>query len=507
MKAVIYARVSSKEQEEEGYSIPAQRKLLKEYADRLGIQVIATFEEAETAKKAGRPQFNRMLEFLVANPEVRNILVEKTDRLYRNFKDYTLLDVEERDLRVHLVKEGEVLSRESRSHQKFIHGVKVLMAKNYSDNLSEEVKKGQLEKADQGIWPSNAPIGYLNRLEDHTIVPDPKKAPLIRRAFELAETGQFSLAKLKRELFNMGLRSTRAGRELGKEAMARVLRNPIYYGDFVWMGKTYRGAHIPLVDRTTFERVQGTMGFVQKPKLTKRDFAFAGLLACEHCGCAITAEEKRKKSGRTYVYYHCTNGRGACPNVTYIRQELIEEGFVRALRGIHLSREVVEWTQQALLESAKEEREFRETQIANFAARYKKLDSYISQAYEDKLEGTLEPDRWRRKNEEWKREQGLIEDRLKVLRAANTSFLEEGIKLMELAERAADLFTKMTGAEKREMLSLVLSNPRVADGSVRYDYKMPFALFTNVVDLKEWRGRVDEFRTWCFERGSCRAAS
>jgi site-specific DNA recombinase len=43
-----------------------------------------------------------------------------------------------------------------------MHGIKVLMAKNYVDNLSEETRKGMFEKAEQGIWPSFAPLGYRN---------------------------------------------------------------------------------------------------------------------------------------------------------------------------------------------------------------------------------------------------------------------------------------------------------------------------------------------------------
>ena len=75
-------------------------------------------------------------------------------------KDYVTLD--DLGLDVHLVKENQVFSRESRSSEKFTHGIKVLMAKNYIDNLPEEARKGMLEKAAQGIWPSYAPLGYKN---------------------------------------------------------------------------------------------------------------------------------------------------------------------------------------------------------------------------------------------------------------------------------------------------------------------------------------------------------
>ena len=130
-KAVLYARASSDRQEKEGFSIPAQIKFLKEYANDSDLRIVRRFTEAETAKKSGRTEFNNMLDFLKHNNDVKIVLVEKTDRLYRNFKDYVIL--EEYDLEVHLVKENQVLSKDSRSNEKFIHGIKVLMAvKNYS---------------------------------------------------------------------------------------------------------------------------------------------------------------------------------------------------------------------------------------------------------------------------------------------------------------------------------------------------------------------------------------
>jgi signal transduction histidine kinase/DNA invertase Pin-like site-specific DNA recombinase len=174
-------RVSSKEQEKEGYSIPAQQKLLAAYADGLGLTVAREFVDVETAKRAGRTGFSQMLAYLrKSEARCRIVLVEKTDRLYRNFKDYVTLD--ELDLELHLVKENVALSSDSRSSEKFIHGIKVLMAKNYIDNLSEETRKGMLEKAEQGIWPSYAPLGYSN-VEDaqgrNVIVPDPELAPMV----------------------------------------------------------------------------------------------------------------------------------------------------------------------------------------------------------------------------------------------------------------------------------------------------------------------------------------
>ena len=94
--AVVYARVSSKDQEREGFSIPAQLKLLRTYALEHRLTILQEFVDVETAKQAGRGGFGEMLAFLKANPSCRTMLVEKTDRLYRNIRDW--ITVDDRDL-------------------------------------------------------------------------------------------------------------------------------------------------------------------------------------------------------------------------------------------------------------------------------------------------------------------------------------------------------------------------------------------------------------------------
>ena len=110
-----------------------------------------------------------MRAYLQAHSTVHTILCEKTDRLYRNFKDYVDLDVDLHGLTIILAKEGETISRDSKSHQKLVHGLKVLLAKNYIDNLKEETGKGLREKAEQGEFPSRAPLGYRNNKETKRI--------------------------------------------------------------------------------------------------------------------------------------------------------------------------------------------------------------------------------------------------------------------------------------------------------------------------------------------------
>lgn len=207
-EAVLYARVSSKDQEKEGFSIPAQLRLLREYAASKGLVVAQEFTDVETAKESGRTNFGQMLSYLKKHARVcRTILVEKTDRLYRNIKDYGTVD--ELDVEIRLVKENEIISRESRSSEQFVHGIKVLMARNYSLNLAEETVKGMTEKARAGIYPSCAPVGYRN--VDGTdgkriIVPDLDAAPVITELFGRFAAGRHSVKSLVKELNAEGVK-------------------------------------------------------------------------------------------------------------------------------------------------------------------------------------------------------------------------------------------------------------------------------------------------------------
>src|ERR1700738_1356908 len=211
-QAGLYARVSSKEQEKEGFSIPAQLKLLKEYAAAQGFAMANEYVDVETAKQTGRTSFGEMVAHLKAHPLIRVLLVEKTERLYRHLKDWITGD--ELDVEMHFPKEGVVLSRESRSSEKFMHGIKVLMAKNYIDNLSEETRKGMQEKAEQGYWPSFAPLGYRN-LDGpdgkKIIAPDPDVAPIISKLFDWYATGHLSLKEAAYKARGAGLVYRKSG--------------------------------------------------------------------------------------------------------------------------------------------------------------------------------------------------------------------------------------------------------------------------------------------------------
>ncbi len=489
-KAVLYARVSSKEQEKEGFSIPAQLKLLNKYAADNRLQVVQEYVDVETAKKSGRTGFAEMIKFLRKEEKskqpsfCRTLVVEKTDRLYRNLKDWVTLD--ELDLGIHFVKENVILSQESRSSEKFMHGIKVLMAKNYIDNLSEETKKGMIEKAEQGIYPSFAPLGYAN-VEcngKRFIQPDPVVGPQVLKMFEWYATGDYSLLELTRKSHREGFTFRKSGQKVSKSVVHKILKNPLYYGEFRWAGKIYKGTHEPLVSRELFDRVQEVMDEKGRRKTgqQKHSWAFQGLLSCGHCGCALVAEIKKKQ----YVYYHCTGNKGKCPE-KWVREEEIARQFGQAIGAIRMDDDVLDWVIAALKESHADKKKYHAERIASLQAQYEKLQRRLDAMYEDKLDGRIDQDFYDRKSSAWKKEQDEILRKLERQQNANRSYLDEGVKLLELAQRAVILYEKQTVQEKRRIINFVCSNSLWKDGRLHPNYRQPFDILaeTNLSHQKE----------------------
>ena len=164
-QAVIYARVSTKEQEKEGFSIDAQLKLLRDYASANGYAVLQEYVDVETAKRAGRTNFTEMVGFFKkmkkskAGAEMRRvILVEKTDRLYRNLKDWVTLD--DLDLELHLVKEKMRLSpADSRSSEKLHAWHQGVDGEKLHRQLVGGSQKGNARKGGAGAIPESSPTG------------------------------------------------------------------------------------------------------------------------------------------------------------------------------------------------------------------------------------------------------------------------------------------------------------------------------------------------------------
>ena len=480
---VAYARVSSREQEREGYSIPAQRKLLAEYARSRGFQIDREFIDIESAKNPGRKHFTEMLQELSHSTPYRVVLVEKTDRLYRNRTDALAFEslIEKRGVEIHLVKEGRVIGKDSRSQDKFMHDIHVAVAKHYLENLKEEVKKGMREKAAQGIYPGRAPFGYRNNSLARSIDIDEKRRPIVKLIFELYATGNHSLSTLRAAILQ------EAGIRISRGYLEKMLKNCFYVGQFIWRGEEYRGTHEPIISPQQFQRVQEAFAEHHKPKYRKHNFAFAGLLRCAHDGCIVTTELQK---GR-YVYYRCSHGRGKCP-LPYMREEQLSEHLGDLLKGIYVPETVARTIVDSLNTDLQQSEKQREDKVAEFQQRLAAVRTRMDKLYEDKLDGKIDDEFWTRKQAEYREQERSLE---RSVAALSTPVTRENVltvqRVFELANKAHFLYLTRNPAERGQLLRSVLLNCATDGESLSPTYRKPFDLIFNRSKTEDWSGRED----------------
>jgi site-specific DNA recombinase len=481
--AYLYARVSSREQEREGYSIPAQRRLLAEYARLHGYLIARELIDVESAKNPGRKQFCEMLQLLESDSACRIVLVEKTDRLYRNRTDALAFEalIEKRGVEIHLVKEGRVIGKDSRSQDKFMHDIHVAVAKNYVENLKEEVKKGMREKAEQGIYPGRAPFGYQNNSLSRSIAVHAQKAPVIKRIFELYATRNYSLTTLQKAVF------AETGVRINRSYLETILKNPFYVGQFVWRDVEYKGTHAPLVSAELFQRVQNAFGSRNKPKYRKHSFAFAGLLRCAYDGCSVTTELQK---GR-YVYYRCSHGRGRC-SLPYMREEALSEHLGGLLKSIYVPETIARTVVDSLQTDLARSEAYRKEQAAALQQRLSTIRTRMDQIYEDKLDGNIDEEFWKRKQAEYREQERQLEASASTLNApVTTKIVLTAERIFELANKAYSLYLTRNVAERGELLKSVLLNCTTDGVSLSPAYRKPFDLIFQRAKNQEWSGRAD----------------
>jgi len=163
MKALLLARVSSREQEE-GQSIPAQERRLKEYAERKGLVIGAIFKITESSTKDTRKQFEKVIEYIRKSREIIALVADTIDRVQRSFKESVVLEDlrKEGKVEIHFMREGLILNLKSNSSDILRWDMGVMFARSYVLQLSDNIKRSKEQAAKKGIWMGLAPTGYLH---------------------------------------------------------------------------------------------------------------------------------------------------------------------------------------------------------------------------------------------------------------------------------------------------------------------------------------------------------
>lgn len=467
--AVGIARVSGKDQED-GYSLDSQEKLMQSYGDAHGLKLAKVYKIAESASKAKQRKIFRQAMQMVADQDIKHLIVEKVDRHARNFHDAVethdwLMADDKR--KVHFIKDGITLHKNSRSQEWLNWGIRVVMAKNYVDNLREEAMKGWNEKLAQGWMPGVPPPGYVNVTRDgkRVQIPDEKNWRIIKEMFELYVQPGHSGKTITKEMARRGV-LTRTGRPYVHGRVDDMLTNPYYVGIIRWDGKEYPGRHQTFITKSLWDRAQDKMHGGRPSYYKKHNPLFKNLITCETCGGTVTWQLQK---GR--YYGACQRRNPACKVKKTIREDRLEETIQELLNELVCpSPELIDWVTIELKKRGNESNRTSEDTLASIGAQIDRLLRMDSDLYDDKLAGDIPKDLYLSKHTTLMEKLNELRAQQDSLESKSKNDMPQRLALLKLSQKAAELYATRSIAQKRVILTKLFSSFTYCDGSVSVTY-------------------------------------
>jgi site-specific DNA recombinase len=502
---VIYARKSTESEDRQVVSIESQVNELRLLAARQSIQVAEVLTESHSAKRPGRPVFDEMLR-RIHRGQVRGILCWKMDRLARNHLDHgAILQALADGLLERIVTTDRPYT--GNGTDRFIGNFELGMATKYSDDLSQNVRRGNRVRLEQGWITHNPPLGYLIDKDTKTIVKDPDRFELVRRMWDLLLTGtmrpEVILTIANKEWHFRTRQFKRAGgNPLSRTTLYNIFANPFYTGVIrLRSGQTYVGAHDAMVSQAEFDRVQEILGRTGRERPKLHAFAFTGILQCGHCGGAITAEEHVKKSGRRYVYYHCSRRRAGvvCREPMISESELIAQ-LSRELERLRMPEAVHSWLCREALAQTESEQE-RENQVhRTIQQALDGLGREEGNLLDLRTRDLITDDVFLTKRRHLQERRTSLQNRLRSdERRSSTG--DALVKAFTFAARAQEVFETGTAVQKRMILEAAGSNHTLKARRVALSLDKPLDRVAEAGGLSNWSGLLDDVRTWILENG------
>ncbi len=172
-------------------------------------------------------------------------------------------------------------------------------------------------------------------------------------------------------------------------------------------------------------------------------------------------------------------------------QAEIELLFETVFKPLHFDEEVCKWMQNILLQEHKEKSHSHYQHVSALQGRYKMLEKYIDQAYEDKLAGSLSEAMWREKNTKWLVEQKKIKNEMEALSDEKQEYIQNGVLLIELAQRTESTYKSATPEVKRRLVEIVSSNHVLRNGTIQFEYRKPFDILAKSHPSEVWWAQQD----------------
>ena len=312
-EAVIYTRVSTKEQADNNASLDTQLKFCKRYANEKGLHVVEFFGGTyESAKDDERKEFQKMLSYVKRKKSIGFVIVYSYDRFSRTGPSGAFISHELKKKGIKLVSVTQSVDHNEPSGN-FMEGIYHLFSEFDNQLRRDRAMTGMIEKMKQGFWPYMPPSGYTNinqgkTADQHTLIIN-EKGKLLKKAFEWKANDDLSLVEISKRLSSRGW-------DIEPKRLSHFFSNPFYCGFIVSKmipGEMIEGKHPSLVSKNTFLKVHQNLekfGSGYKIEQEIEELPLKQFVKCDECGTSYTGYLVRKKG---LFYYKC-NLKGCANN-------------------------------------------------------------------------------------------------------------------------------------------------------------------------------------------------
>jgi DNA invertase Pin-like site-specific DNA recombinase len=437
-KYMALARVSSREQEQEGFSLEVQEEGFREYGRQNKAVVDPIFRIAETATKAEeRRKFKEMLQFAKKHAqEYDGILFYKIDRAARNLKDLVQLEELESDYGLPFIAITQPFQNTPTG--RMARRTLATIAAFTTEQQSLDVRDGIARRVVEGWFPSNPPFGYRNRrIHKRSIVEThPENAFKVRRIFELRAINRLTVAEIATKLFEEGLFYSDSKPRFSESKINAILHDQSYLGYIWFRGAWHPGRHERLADKLTWDQVRISF---QEQNYRSHELVYASrLIVCGHCGNVVTGEEKFKetKSGaKSYIYYRCSRySSSGHPRVRIPEAEFDAqiEQWVRPLT--RLSPEVSSWIQMVARSIMSSRYPEEQIQVSETKRLLSLIETQRDKLLSKNLSGAIADERYERQSAEFDEQESVLRRQL-----VDYEHLDQ--KIGDAADRAPQVFS------------------------------------------------------------------
>ena len=493
MKAIILARVSTEDQMQEGYSIPAQLQRAREYCQRKSLIIQSEYPFDESSTKDQRKKFDKIIEEVKKSKETIALVVETVDRLQRSFKESVMLEELRKtgNLEIHFIRENLVIHKDSNSSEIQRWDLGVFVAKSYVLQLSDNVKRSFEAKRRNGEITCNPPIGYINVYDNAgkriDVIPDPDKAHFIQKMCELYATGNHSTLTIRQEMIKIGFRS-KAGKKLALSMIDKILNDTFYYGIAYSRTKkiSWNHKYKPLITRELFNRCQDIRkGWGKKPfQYASKPYIFRGLVRCGKCGCAMSPETAKGK----FIYYSCTNARKSiCDEKVYVPEKDFLKPIYEVLDAFEsIPQKKIDEIVEALRKTNENKDLYHKEAIKSLQSEYNAIQARLSRLTDLLLDQSITKEDYDKKLKEMKEKQYEINIQVEDHTRADENYYITASNVLNLAKRAKELFISSEIPEKRAILNYLLQNCTANGKKLEFSLRSPFNHILEFANQPTW---------------------